>query len=683
MPIRKSIARYGLSSFGGTLIAIALAHHFLELWAHPLFEQIFLAGIPAAAVATLFFLVFDRTWQAVADLRRQARVRLAVISTLAAACVSVLGAGDAALGPMSAVTFAAAWIASFLLLLPTAEALDLMLVHGRTAAWLGGIVSASVFNFFLLTHLGGFYSQAWQMVLIALFADLGILGLFHGMAQAGRTSDSQISRFEGGILLLLLSVSLYLFWLSYSIQDILHPMDPAFVGCLSVLLSLGLGPWLAWLFVLAQDRNLWDTQPGRRIAAFLNRNDRILVMALLFFVAYFSLTNVLNLERYGGDDMFFDSDADTWRTRLSTPAWADPYGRSMHPLALMILRPVVAVMGQLLLGNTTLAVFLLTVLAGTGCVVLTWSIVKEATHNGTYAMFTAAFLGLSTTQLFFGALVETYIFSAFLLLLFVFLLQRGLPFWTLVAAGVLTMGITVSNLVQNLIGFFVFKPNVKAVVRFAALVISTVVLLSIVNNMIYPKASPLFFVPTTVGTEKPNLHGLSPARLQLVVREFFVYSEIAPNPIVLTKLTVYPSFWFFASILNQKKQPIEHLSTYETVYGTVVGYVWVALIAAAVFFFFKTVLRQKSLPRLPTTLALMVAFNFALHLLYGNELFLYTPHFFYAFILFLFLALSELLERRWYLPALALLLVLVTGNNLFFLSSIVEFLKAAILRAGA
>ncbi|MEW6404226.1 MAG: hypothetical protein AB1649_20710, partial [Chloroflexota bacterium] len=121
--------------------------------------------------------------------------------------------------------------------------------------------------------------------------------------------------------------------------------------------------------------------------------------------------------------------------------------------------------------------------------------------------------------------------------------------------------------------------------------------------------------------------------------------------------------------------PTIDLKTFNAREGTYASYtglanvplaLWLLLLAVSASFFLKDL---GSTPHLPLMLGLLgsLAFNFLLHMVYGTELFLYTPYWTYALILFLSLAFANLAGRKWFEACLTIFLVTLMANNLSFI----------------
>ena len=69
-----------------------------------------------------------------------------------------------------------------------------------------------------------------------------------------------------------------------------------------------------------------------------------------------------------------------------------------------------------------------------------------------------------------------------------------------------------------------------------------------------------------------------------------------------------------------------------------------------------------------------LGFNYLLHLAYGTELFLYTPYWIYALVLFIALALAEFAGRKWFEISVTIILFALMVNNLGFIFSLMRAL---------
>ena len=260
---------------------------------------------------------------------------------------------------------------------------------------------------------------------------------------------------------------------------------PFFV--VSIILSL---PWLAAILRSPKTSAIVGRIENSRLLTLIGDNLLGLLLAGLFFAIYLLLISVLSDPSLDVDDIFFDADALNWRLRLTTEDWADYYWRSIHPLALLVLRLPIAGLAMFLKGDMLSAAYVIVSLAGASCVFMAWAFISKTSGNSTYALMVAALLGSSASHLVFGSLIETYVFLAASMMLFYLLLLEDGPFVLLVSAGLVTIGITLTNFAQNVIALFLTKLNVKLVIRFIFVVLVVLVFLSLLSELIYPGANP-------------------------------------------------------------------------------------------------------------------------------------------------------------------------------------------------
>jgi len=100
---------------------------------------------------------------------------------------------------------------------------------------------------------------------------------------------------------------------------------------------------------------------------------------------------------------------------------------------------------------------------------------------------------------------------------------------------------------------------------------------------------------------------------------------------------------------------------------------WLTLLAGSFLVFVKNIPSSRHLPMMLGLLGTLV-FNFLVHMVYGTELFLYTPYWIYALVLFISLALSDFAERHWFQWGLAVIVFVLMINNLGFIINILRVL---------
>ncbi|MEX2144565.1 MAG: hypothetical protein WD740_08215 [Anaerolineales bacterium] len=415
-----------------------------------------------------------------------------------------------------------------------------------------------------------------------------------------------------------------------------------------------------------------------RLVSFLRQHASGLLLAALFFVVYFALTNSFNRQDFNTNNVFFAADSHQWQLRLAGERGQLMENRAIHPLAFLILRPAVAGVSMLFAAAPFDALLFLLALVGSWGIFLAWLFLKLVTGNATHAFLFAALLGLSTTNLVFNAVAETYIFSAFMLILFFVLLQQEARFHWLVLGGLTIFGITISNLVQSLVGIAASDLKLKRAARFTLWVVGLAAALNLVSNQVLPD-SALFFDPAAYGVESQHYQLGSTtqawtARATLVSSDMFLFSVVAPQPYLLeTTRDVRGEFPKFNFMLGERTSQFTGL-------GKIAVWIWVGLLLAALGTFIYSLRQERFIVRNRLSLALLgcLVFNFVFHFYYGFEPFLYAANWTYALVLFAALGLSSFASHKLLQGTLLLLLAWLTLNNLSFLHFLMSGLSAYI-----
>ncbi len=387
---------------------------------------------------------------------------------------------------------------------------------------------------------------------------------------------------------------------------------------------------------------------------------------------YFLLAHGFNppVDSISLNNTFFASDTYFWQVRLGTEE-GYTIGRAVHPLALLFMRGASSVLQFFLGGDWRLAALMLVAMAGAGCVFLLWRFIYTASGNASYALGFSGILAFSTAHLIFGSVTETYIFSAFGLLLFFVLLQKPeREPNSFLFAGLLNLGITVSNVAQSLIGFWVVKRDGKQWFTFAMRLASLAVALTVLTASIYPRAITFFFVPSDLFYETRHTGFMGradsiPKRLVTLGKNLFLTNVVAvpPEVTVVDKAgrPPFPNLIFFSKPygLNEFRSNRYQIAPFV---------IWVgALLFAFVQFFRKR--KESPHAKFQATFLIILAFNFLLHINYGFDTFLYTPDWTYALVLFVGLSLLDFKDRPWlHWTLAALLFFLVLSNGVFLLT---------------
>lgn len=401
---------------------------------------------------------------------------------------------------------------------------------------------------------------------------------------------------------------------------------------------------------------------------FISKNIPGLYAGGMFFLINLMIARAINHPALSINSVLFESDAGPWMTILGSPA-SDVINRSVHPLVLIIVRPLIRVVGILMGDQWHLAPMLVTSATSGLCVFMAWMFVKRATDIKTYAFIFAILLGSTASHLLFGSLTENYIFGAASLILFFLLIQTGEKRFTiLVPAGLLLFGITITNIAQGVIGLFFNKFGFRRLMQYSLIILASGIALTIFTSALYPKAQTFFFVPADIAfefnfvktTEESTANHLL-NKFQVVSRTMFLYGAVGPSPIeVVSKKDPFPTIDFKTFDIRENR-----LASYKRL-ANIPLILWLILLAGSFVTFAKNIGTSKHLPIMLGLLGTLV-FNFILHMVYGTELFLYTAYWMYALIFFIALVLSEFADKKWFESILTIIVMALMVNNFWFI----------------
>ncbi len=660
---RGFISRILIAFIAAFLVSFTLAETFFDLATRARLDQWLLVLAPAGAVFIVLMRLLPRVEEAFA--RASVPVR----------CFVLAWASISAFFPL-AITYALRLfpfllILSLLLTIPAAPFVQKAVEAKRHLRLFLGWLVATVIVFFIAGFLDNYYGGSFEFACLMVFLQFiaGLVG-HYAVAQSGRLFKTGFAgiAIQFALFLLLFAFIASIFAFGGSYPALANPATFALAGgLLPVFVSISLLslPWQAWALDKLKSKQVFQFRESG-FYSFVNENLAGILLALVFFSLYLLTASLLNHPRFDVDDVFFDADAFNWRLRLTTDNWGDYYWRSVHPFALLLLKPPIDLAALFLKGDKVFGAYIIVALGGAACVFLAWRFIHRLSGEPTYALLIASLLGLSASHLIFGSLIETYIFLAASLLLFYVLLAEDRPFPSLVMGGLATVGITHSNFAQNAIAFFTVKPNIKGTIRFVVAVLVGLVLLSLLNNLLYPASQPLFFIPSTLQAERQNLFPLNTLRVQALTRAFLFHNVIAPTPILYTGDIPFVQFRFF-------KPEINRLSEYETPLQDFTAWFWLGLLALAALTWLVNFRKNKS-KSISLALLACILINVALHLRYGKELFLYSPNWTYALILLAGLGWQGLSRHRWFHLLLFVFLALLAFNNELLLRQIIEIL---------
>jgi hypothetical protein len=306
-------------------------------------------------------------------------------------------------------------------------------------------------------------------------------------------------------------------------------------------------------------------------------------------------------------------------------------------------------------------------------VLVAWLIVKEATGSPAYSLIMAALLGASTSHLILGSMLETYIYSALALIFFTFLMlteKTSLKFT--VPAGVLVFGITVSNLAQTCILYFLKRPRLKVILQYVLMVILIVVVLNVLQVWLYPNARTML-VPDNLLIEQRYRFGLATpwraiGRFLLVLRAILLYGIVAPKPFVLIEElgANFPNLRTFQITIREF-----HAAGYTGLADLTVKF-WMVILLAAGILFLWSLWKSPKESLFSVGLIVCLGFSLVLHTAYGDDPLLYSPNWGYALVLFVAFSFRKWAGRKWLQVVLSFFLVMMMSVNLGLIHQIMS-----------
>jgi hypothetical protein len=401
-------------------------------------------------------------------------------------------------------------------------------------------------------------------------------------------------------------------------------------------------------------------------------------LGLLFFGLYASC-GVLFVVRAPGLfrylDQLFDADIPSRVFDLTRPQGGHAWTR-LHPLFVLLLNPLGFAARELLrraglegLESARLAAVVLTAAAGGLTVAFFCVLVRRLGLASAPAVAWSVVFGLSSSQLVFASFPESFAFSALSL---VFLFAQGArpspPRDRLVAAGVLSFGMVVTNLVAAVLvrarWLDVRRPlaALRSLAAYGLLVVGVTALLSLVQLVVYP-GSASFLQPEPVGFAHRTdavwpRDGAEVVERAIDVAAHLAWFNLAAPRLLVTETASAGTRVDFASPSPVALRPAG------------MGHVllWAALLAAVlVTGTGRRVFREP----VPMLLALWIAFNAGLHMVVGASLFLYASQWTFAVVALAATGSDRLAgtasRRRAILVLVVLLVVLQAVDNACFL----------------
>jgi hypothetical protein len=353
-------------------------------------------------------------------------------------------------------------------------------------------------------------------------------------------------------------------------------------------------------------------------------------------------------------DAWFDADLPRVYANL-TNRLSDHYRTATHPLFSLIAYPLVALLTNLFGLQPVSAVRLFVATAAAVWLALLYILLRLVTGRSLDAALFSLVAAVSAAAFFWLTVPETYVFGSITLiiaLLFTILapsLAAGrlpLHWWaTLVSAVSLT--VTLTNWMAGLIVttlHFSWKRAIQ--ISLNALVI--VVLLWAVQKAVFPSAG--FFLGEAAGESRFFLADRSGGPLA-VLRSFFLHTISMPEPVQLPRHQAMPPY---PTLMLTQPAPAGSGGNW----GALAIPLWIGLLG----FGLKGWVETKKPSALRLSLLLILLGQLLLHLLYGDETFIYSLHILPLLILLVAFG-SRTAERPLILVMAVLLVVTAALNN--------------------
>lgn len=532
--------------------------------------------------------------------------------------------------------------------------------------FLAGVVPA----YFLTNYFSILYDDSFSFILLCLFFQ--ILG---GIA-CWLLSKNGFFRFNWRthwltVLVLAAAASLPVSTLAISLQfPGLFNQRLVFVEPSLLPLFFGLAvlstSFVIWLTSSLEKSAVTELHEDNWIIRFVRGNRAGIILAVLFFFVYFASAQSLNFPGRYTRDQYFEADISDWIVRLTAhPTEEQLPVRAVHPAVLLFLRPLVWLLSVPLNGDRLQAAFMLSAMAGSGSVFVTWLIVKRRTGNTNFSLLSASILGASASHLLLGSMLESYIFSAFALISFCFLMQSNRTSLNYsVPAGMLIFGITVTNLAQACILYFFKVLRIETILKFVTLVAAITLALHLVQTRLYPNSRLM----TASSLARERIYSFDPfgpawqtiGRINLTARAILLYGVVAPEPFILSEElgATTPNFRTYRMGIAEL-----YVAGYKGLADITVKS-WFLILLLAIIQFLANTFKSPRTMTFHLSLLFCLGFNIVLHVLYGDDPMLYSPNWVYALVLLVSASFEKWADNRWLQVGAIAFLALMMYTNL-------------------
>ena len=391
--------------------------------------------------------------------------------------------------------------------------------------------------------------------------------------------------------------------------------------------------------------------------------DGVLLLLLALFAAGAALYGQFKVNdaiSYTYMEVWFDADVPRAYRDMSD-RWADHFRTEVHPLFPLLTYPPTR-LAQKALGLGPLNAVRL-VMAGVAFLWmgLLFVLLRLMGLRRLDAVLFSALAGVSAGWLFWFSVPETYAWGSLTIVLTLALVglkyHRNVGEAPFIAASALTLSMTLSNWLVGILAAFAHFPRRRAL-QITANALAAVVLLWAVQKVVFPSSN--FFLG---GTKEQNyLFRTENGGPAAVVRSFLFHTVVMPAPREVTvDLDGRP-----AQALVTQPSPLGSGSPF----GLVACALWLGLLGLGVW----AAAGLKEQRRLVFVCGVALVGQLCLHLLYGNETFLYALNFLPLFLVLVSLG-TLTRARPLVLGLLTALIVCAAVNNVTQFRRAVDYFR--------
>ncbi len=343
------------------------------------------------------------------------------------------------------------------------------------------------------------------------------------------------------------------------------------------------------------------------------------------------------------NDMYFQADS-----RYATSALTDREIQHrrilLHPLFIIICNPFGYALNQWLDHKELTATVYCSLVGAAGVLAACYFFIVIGVEKFR-AIIYAIILGFSASQYIFSIVPDTYIFSSLGIMCLLLIAEKKGSLGKWITISTYLTGITISNisLACSAAFFYLFGgrfhhvlTHSKRVLQYIGGIILSMLILSLIQKLIYQKW--IFQFIRRVVKEQQFFYLAESflevwERLTHLLLHLFVFNLLAPTP----SLVKHPVFASIELVSFQKASLIAY-----PLAGEIACLLWLLLVGLAFWSFFKNRLYHQPLGK---TLLACLCFQAVLHFFYGEDLMLYTCHWTFLVLVFVFGSLEKIMIR--------------------------------------